>query len=112
MPLIEIVASPAALGGRGRADVLRAVNGAVAVALSARPDAAWSTWRDIDAERYVIGGEDAPSHSGPLPAIVHVYARRTPEEWDAIVEAIERVLRELLVLDDAALLITTQPFRG
>ena len=112
MPLIEIVASPATLGGRERADVLRAVNGAVATALSVRPDAAWSTWRDIDEERYVIGAEDAPPQSGPLPAIVHVYARRTPEEWEAIVGAIERALRELLVLDEAAVLITTQPFRG
>ena len=100
------------LGGRERADVLRAVNTAVATALSARPDAAWSTWRDVDAESYVIGGEDAPEHSGPLPAIVHVYARRTPEEWEAIVDAIERTLRELLDLGDAAVLITTQPFRG
>jgi phenylpyruvate tautomerase PptA (4-oxalocrotonate tautomerase family) len=112
VPLIEIVASRATLGERERADVLRAVNGAVAAALSATPDAAWSTWRDVDDDHYVIGGEDAPPQSDPLPPIVHVYARRTPEEWEAIVEAIEHVLRELLVLDDAAVLITTQPFRS
>ena len=83
-----------------------------AVALAARPDVAWSTWRDVDETAYVVGGDDAPPREGPLPPVVHVYARRTPEELELIVEAIERVLRELLALDDAAVLITTQPFRG
>jgi phenylpyruvate tautomerase PptA (4-oxalocrotonate tautomerase family) len=112
VPLIEIAASPTALGAHERSDVLRAVNTAVPAALSAAPDAAWSIWRDVDESTYVIGGDDAPAYEGPLPPVVHVYARRTPEEWALIVDAVERVLRELLDLDDTAVLITTQPFRA
>ena len=112
VPLIEITASPSTLGEHSRADVLRAVNGAIASALDARPDVAWSIWRDVDESTYAIGGDDALAQTGPLPPVVHVYARRTPEEWEAIVEAVERVLRELLALEDVAVLITTQPFRA
>jgi hypothetical protein len=112
VPLIEINASPTTLGARTPSEVLRAVNAAVAQALSAAPDAAWSIWRELDDDGYVIGAAHEPRHAGPLPPVVHVYARRTPEEWALIVDAIERVLRELLDLDDAAVLVTTQPFRA
>ena len=112
MPLIEINADPATLGTRTRADVLRAVNTAVAAALEAAPDAAWSIWRDVDATGYVIGGDDATRYEAALPPAVHVYARRTAEEWELIAEAIETVLEELLELGGAAILVTTQPFRG
>jgi len=112
VPLVEINASPSTLLERERSEVLRAVNTAVSEALSAAPDASWSIWRDLDESAYVVGGVDAPHHAGPLPPVVHVYARRSAEEWEVIVDAIERVLRELLDLDDAAILVTTQPFRA
>jgi len=112
VPLIEITASPATLRGSERAAVLRAVNAAVASALAAAPDVAWSIWRDVDAARYAIGSEDGPANAGPLPPVVHVYARRTEAELALIVEAIGSTLREQLLLDGAAVLVTTQPFRG
>ena len=112
VPLIEITASRRALGGRERSAVLRAVNTAIASALSAAPDVAWSIWRDVDDGGYVIGGDSATLREETLPPIVHVYARRTAEEFAAIVEAVEEVLRELLTLEGQPILVTTQPFRA
>ena len=112
MPLIEITASRRALGGRERSEVLRAVNTAIAAALAAAPDAAWSIWRDVDEGGYVIGGDGAPAQAETLPPVVHIYARRTPEEFAAIVGAVEQVLEELLTLEGQPILVTTQPFRG
>ena len=105
MPLIEIRGAQAALAGRTAEDVLRRVNRAVADALNApREDVAWSTWQVIDVA--AIGYEE----QHPAPVVVHVYGRRTPEEWTSIVSAIEQTLAALIDIEERGILITTQPF--
>ena len=108
MPLVEVLAPRDVLAGRAPEEVLRAVNRAIAAALQApRPDVAWSSWRFVDAA--AVGFADAQP---PAPVVVHVYARRTSEEWEAIVAAIEATLDAELRLGDRGMLVTTQPFRG
>src|SRR5262249_4902800 len=105
MPLIEISGPAAALGAGPPQDVLRVVNRAVADALgSPRQDVAWSTWTPVEAT--AVGYEEQPLG----PVIVHVYARRTADEWNATVAAIDETL-SALIDPGAGVLITTHPFR-
>ena len=112
MPLIRIVALPQREPvDEGR--VLAAVNAAVAEALGAPPEAVWSTWQTLPPGGYAVG-TDAPdaqprwSH----PPIAHVYARRTPEELERVVDAVASTLAAELDVEEAGVFVTTARVRG
>jgi phenylpyruvate tautomerase PptA (4-oxalocrotonate tautomerase family) len=111
VPLIEIHALP----GSGQADVeraLRRVSADVAAALGARPEAVWVTWSTIDGA-YTVGGDVARERRRETHApIVHVHARRTAAEVDAICDAVERALVEELRLAGGNVFVTVAPVRG
>ena len=112
MPLIEILALPQSDPVDER-HVLAAVNAAVADALRAPPHAVWSTWQTLPPGGYAVG-TDAPDAQPRTshPPIVHVYARRTPEELERVVEAVARTLAAELDVDEAGVFVTTAPVRG
>jgi hypothetical protein len=99
MPLIEIHA-PAPQEGIRVADVLAAVNSAVAEALDCRPDAVWSTWRTLADGEYLVGpARTAVSTGGSHVPLVHVWINRPPDAVERCVAAIESALRQSLRLD-------------
>ena len=96
MPLIEIQMLPGP-NRKALERVAQRVNAEVAAVLGARIDAVWTTWRTVDG--YAVG----PSLAEHQPAdshapIVHVYARRTPEEAERICDVIGAVFGEELGL--------------
>ena len=112
MPLIEIRALPQ----NEQVDpqrVLMAVNRAVASALNAPPEAVWSTWETLAPGSYAVG-EDARDVQprGSHPPIVHVHARRTPEEWERIVDAVASALAAELGLAEDDVFVTAAPVRA
>ena len=79
MPLIEIRARP----GEHDLDAVSArISAEVAEAIGARPEAVWVSWSVIE-----------HAHGVPGP-IVHVYARRTAEQIEALTGVLERILGE------------------
>jgi phenylpyruvate tautomerase PptA (4-oxalocrotonate tautomerase family) len=112
MPLIEILALPQA-GPVDERRVLAAVNRAVGAALNTSPEAVWSTWQTLPAGGYAVGeeGPDAQPR-GSHPPIVHVYARRSPEELVRVVDAVASTLAAELGLDDDDVFVTTAPVRS
>ena len=108
MPLIEILALPQPDGVDVEA-VTRALNQAVATAIPCRLEAVWTTWRVIDGA-YVVGDAVAGLQpAGTHAPIVHIYLRRTPEEVERAVAAIERLLASELALDEGNVFVTVQP---
>ena len=98
VPLIEISALPQPSGARER--VMDALVGEVSSALGRPPNAVWVTWRQIEPGAYSVGGTRAEAQPRDShPPIVRIYARRTPEEWELIVVAVERVITRELGLD-------------
>ena len=111
MPLIEIHALPGE--GRGSVErVLRRVTADVAAALGARAEGVWATWSTIDGG-YAVGGdvahEQRPRSHAP---VVHVHARRTAGEVDAICAAVERALADELGLEPGNVFVTVAPVRS
>ena len=108
MPLIEIRALPQP-ASVDVDHVVRRVTHDVTVALGARSDAVWVTWSTIDGP-YAVGhdvrAEQPPGSHAPL---VHVYARRTQAELEAICGAIEQALVEELGLERENVFVTVQP---
>jgi phenylpyruvate tautomerase PptA (4-oxalocrotonate tautomerase family) len=108
VPLIEIHALP-----RDEPTdverVVRRVSSEVASALGARPDAVWVTWTTIDG-CYAVG--DAVRAKQPRDThapIVHVHARRTAAEVEAIRDAVERALVDELDLAEGNVFVTVRP---
>lgn len=108
MPLIEIRALPQRSDG-DIALVLRRVAADVAAALGSRPEAVWVTWSTLDGG-YAVGADvrtEQPRDShAPL---VHVAARRTAAEVEAICAAVERALVEELDLAEGNVFVTVRP---
>ena len=107
MPLIEIHVlrghEPAVLDR-----IAARINAQVAKAIGARSEAVWTTWRALDG--YAAGPELATEQPPRThPPIVHVYARRTPEELDKICQVVEAVVIEELELEPGNVFITVQP---
>jgi hypothetical protein len=68
----------------------------------------WTTWKVLDG--YAVGPDLATDQpAGTHAPIVHVYARRTPEELDRICDIVEAVLVEELELEPGNVFITIQP---
>ena len=108
MPLIEILALPHPDGVDVKA-VTTELNKAVAAAIPCRLDAVWTTWRTIDAT-YVVGDVAADVQpTATHPPIVHVYLRRSSEETDRAIDAIERILATALSLAPGNVFVTVQP---
>jgi phenylpyruvate tautomerase PptA (4-oxalocrotonate tautomerase family) len=98
VPLIDVSALPQ--HERVRERVLEALVMEVSTALGRPPDSTWVVWRTLDAGSYAVGTarpEFQPEASHP--PIVRIYARRTTEEWQRIVAAVERVIQRELRLD-------------
>lgn len=101
MPLIEI---------RSTADadvshVASAVAEEVAAVLDAAPDVAWIVWRAAKEGEVWIGSAPAAA-----AAIAHVYLTRTPEQVDAVADAVARTLERELGLDAARVIVCTHAF--
>jgi phenylpyruvate tautomerase PptA (4-oxalocrotonate tautomerase family) len=108
MPLIEIHALPQ-LAPADVEQIVRRVTGDVAAALGSPPEAVWVTWTTIDGG-YAVG--DAVQTEQPRNShapIVHVHARRTAAEVDAICDAVERALVDELGLAGGNVFITVRP---
>lgn len=98
MPLIEITSLPQRPGARAR--VLDAIVVHVAAALGRPPESVWALWQEVPSGAYAVGA--SRPHVQPRethPPVVRVYARRTPEEMEWIVRAIESVVQRELDLD-------------
>ena len=98
MPLIEISALAQRDGAKERA--LGAVVEEVAAALGRPPESVWVVWRELAPGSYAVG--TSRPHEQPAdthPPVVRVYARRTDEEIERIVAAIERAVERELGLD-------------
>ena len=112
MPLIEILALPQSRPVDVRR-VLAAVNRAVADALGAPPAAVWSTWQTLPPGGYAVGGDAADAQPpASHPPVVHVHARRTPEELERVENAIEQTLTAELDLGEVGVFITTAPVQA
>jgi hypothetical protein len=108
MPLIEIHALPQSAPNEIER-VVRRVAGDVARAIAAPPEAVWVTWTTIDG-CYAVG--DATRVEQPREThapIVHVHARRTAAEVDAICDAVERALVDELGLAPGNVFTTVRP---
>ena len=102
MPLIEIQATRVEDPGR----VAREVTASVASALQApRPDVAWVVWRPLGEDELTIGPE-----TGAAAAIAHVYLTRSPEQVEAVVNAVASTLERELGLDPSRVLVCTHAF--
>jgi phenylpyruvate tautomerase PptA (4-oxalocrotonate tautomerase family) len=109
VPLIEIHALRPT---EGVDRVLGRVSAEVAAVLGARPEAVWVTWSTIDGG-YAVGGDiRAEQPQSSHAPIVHVHARRTAAEVEAMCEAIERVLVEELGLADGNVFVTVAPVQA
>lgn len=110
MPLIEIHALPS--GDLDVGAVLRRVAADVAAALGARPEAVWVTWSTIDGG-YAVGGDVRREQpAGSHAPIVHVHARRTAAQVEAIRGAVERALVEELALEAGNVFVTVAPVQA
>jgi phenylpyruvate tautomerase PptA (4-oxalocrotonate tautomerase family) len=108
MPLIEIRALPQP-STVDLERVVRRVTRDVAAALGARPDAVWVTWSTIE-RPYAVGDAVLPEQPpGTHAPLVHVYARRTQAQLEAVCGAIEQALAEELELEPHNVFITVQP---
>jgi phenylpyruvate tautomerase PptA (4-oxalocrotonate tautomerase family) len=101
VPLIEIQAT----GEVDRGRVARAVAANVAEALDARPDTAWIVWRALAGSEVTIGPE-----TGQDVAIAHVYLTRTPEQVEAVADAVAETLAAELGLAEPRVLVCTHAF--
>jgi phenylpyruvate tautomerase PptA (4-oxalocrotonate tautomerase family) len=111
VPLLEIHCLPLEEGADVAA-VLRRVTAAVADAIGARPEAVWATWSTIDGG-YAVAGDVRDVQSGDSHApIVHVRARRSAAEIDAICAAVERVLVADLGLAAGNVFVTVAPVQS
>jgi phenylpyruvate tautomerase PptA (4-oxalocrotonate tautomerase family) len=111
VPLVEIHALPFD-DGLDVAVVLRRVTAAVADVLGARPEAVWATWSTIDGGYAVAGDVRTSQPAGSHAPIVHVHARRSAAEVDAICDAVERVLVAELGLADGNVFVTVAPVQA
>jgi len=108
MPLIEIRALPQPASVDVER-VVRRVARDVTAALGARPDAVWVTWSTIDGP-YAVGADVRTEQpAGTHAPLVHVYARRTTTELEAIGSAVEAALVEELSLERGNVFVTVQP---
>ena len=105
MPLIEIQAT----GQHDRARVSRAVAARVAEVLDARPDVAWIVWRSLADDEVTVGFE-APTHAAERVAFAHVYLTRTPEQVEAVADAVSETLERELDLEASRVLVCTHAF--
>jgi hypothetical protein len=101
VPLIEIQATAVTDAGR----VAREITANVAEALDGRPDVAWVVWRALDDEAVTIGPETADA-----AAVAHVYLTRSPEEVEAVVDAVAETLERELGLASARVLVCAHAF--
>ena len=108
MPLIEIRALPQP-GRPDVAPVLRRVAADVAAAIGARPEAVWVTWSTIEGGYVVAADVRAEQPPGSHPPLVHVTARRSAEQVDAICAAVEAALVEELGLAAGNVFVTVRP---
>jgi phenylpyruvate tautomerase PptA (4-oxalocrotonate tautomerase family) len=112
VPLIEILALPQARPVDERR-LLTAVNRAVAEALRAQPEAVWSTWQTVSPGAYAVGDDASDVQPDAThPPIVHVHARRSPEELERVVDAVVSTLEAELGLDGAGVFVTTTTVRA
>lgn len=108
MPLIEIRALPQP----GDADVERVlarIATEVAGAIGARPSAVWVTWSTIDGGYAVASDIRTEQPRETHAPIVHVHARRTAAEVEAICATVESVLVDELALADGNVFVTVRP---
>jgi phenylpyruvate tautomerase PptA (4-oxalocrotonate tautomerase family) len=105
VPLIEIQAT----GQTDRVQVSRAIAAKVAEVLDARPDVAWIVWRQLADGDVTIGQDNLGASPGEV-AIAHVYLTRTPEQVEAVAEAVGRTLETELGLDGTRVLVCTHAF--
>ena len=103
MPLIEVSALPQPEGVRER--ILDSLVAEVSAALGRPPGSVWAVWRPLEPGAYAVG-EDRPlaQPRDTHPPIVRVHARRTPDEMERVVAAIERVIMRELALDPFVIL--------
>jgi phenylpyruvate tautomerase PptA (4-oxalocrotonate tautomerase family) len=106
VPLIEIQAT----GQPDRVRVSRAVAAAVAEALNARPDTAWIVWRQLAMDDVTIGPDNLAARPAEGVAIAHVYLTRTPEQVEAVADAVSGTLEVELGLDASRVLVCTHAF--
>ena len=98
MPLIEVSALPQADGVRER--VLESLVAEVSSALGRPPESTWVVWRPLESGSYAVGAARPDSQpEGSHPPIVRMYGKRTSDEWERIVDAVERVITRELSLD-------------
>ena len=100
MPVIEI----SALGSAEPIDVpasLAKVTTAVAAFLDEDPRGTWAILRPIAPGHYAEG-EDVPARqpAETHPAIVHVFASRTPEQVGGLLESVGRAVVEAFGLEE------------
>lgn len=108
VPLIEIRALPQ----RGDVDVERVlarIATEVAGAIGAQPSAVWVTWSTIDGGYAVADDVRTKQPHETHAPIVHVHARRTAAEVEAICAAVESVLVGELGLADGNVFVTVRP---
>ena len=108
VPLVEIRALPQP-GRPDLAPVLRRVAADVAAAIGARPEAVWVTWSTIACGYEVAGDVRTEQPPASHPPLVHVAARRSAEQVEAICAAVERALVEELGLDEGNVFVTVRP---